>query len=61
MPKTSPYIYVSDALDQLFLLRNKCTLSVKSEGLLDKAEVALTELLDSVDDSKEEPTTNRKN
>jgi hypothetical protein len=42
------YIYVSDALDRLFLLRLRCKLSVKSEGLLDKAEIALTELLDSV-------------
>ena len=42
------YEYVSDALDNLYLLR-QCKLSVKSEKLLDNAEIALTDLLDSVD------------
>ena len=42
------YDYVSEALDKLLLLSQRCKLSVKQEGLLDKAEVALTELLDSV-------------
>jgi hypothetical protein len=55
MPKPirNPYNYVSNALDQLFLLQQRCALSVKSTQLLDKAEIALTELLDSVDDSED--------
>jgi hypothetical protein len=43
------YEYVSDALDSLLLLQQRCKLSVKSTQLLDKAEIALTDLLDSVD------------
>jgi hypothetical protein len=46
------YIYVSDALDRLFLLRHFCPLSVKSAKLLDTAEIALTELLDSVNPNR---------
>ena len=42
------YEYVSDALDDLYLLR-QCKLSIKSEKLLSEAEIALTDLLDSVD------------
>jgi hypothetical protein len=50
-PTRNPYNYVSNALDQLFLLSQRCSLSVKSTQLLDRAEIALTELLDSVEDS----------
>jgi hypothetical protein len=49
MKSPEAYTYVSNALDQLFLLRGKCKISVASEKLLYAAEVALTELLDSVD------------
>jgi hypothetical protein len=45
----SAYEYVSDALDELLLLRSRCQISVKIEKLLDKSEIALTELLDAVD------------
>ena len=55
----NPYNYVSNALDQLFLLRHQCPLSVKSEKLLDKAEIALTELLDSVEDTSQTKVEDR--
>jgi hypothetical protein len=42
------YTYVSDALDQLFLLQHFCPLSVKQQGFLNEAEIALTTLLDSL-------------
>lgn len=52
MDEYKAYNYVSEALDKLFLLQQRCKLSVKSTQFLDKAEIALTELLDSVDPTK---------